>query len=312
MIFSINILIETFKNKNMVLFRPCFLFFKKLLKCGGKNMNTDSNNSELTSGQEFVLKNNKSIIKVVDKMTDGVVYFTDNSRTSIDSLNEKWESYKKETEDDMNINRIEQLQRGISIGEEDNSGIIRRIDVDDPRTKSIPAPVYQETPVLAKDANGNLLDLKAAGLHPDTIRQIEENKRLQLERQAANINDTGLNSLFGNDVVENYNNNIQLQPQTQQQSQQHVSKLPKMKYTQKVVINLELNEMIPKIEDIKAVENVFDISVIDELAKEISSRLLSNPTILEGMIISELEKMMKKNKKPSIRKNTTKKPNADK
>jgi hypothetical protein len=260
--------------------------------------------SDISEGQKFVLSNKKTLIKTVEKVSNDIVYFTDNSRTTIDSLNEKWESYKNEIED---MNRFEQLQKGISIGVEDNSGPIRRIEVGDPRNNmptspiDIP-PVYQGT--MAKDAYGNPIDVNTAGLHPDTIRQIEEQKQRQLAaQQQIQAQQTGqdpsLNALFGNDVVQNYNQQLQNNNTTQQpqNQQQYVSKLPKMKYTQKVQINLELNEMIPKIEDIKAVENVFDISVIDELAKEISTRLLSNPTILEGMIISELEKLTKKTKK---------------
>lgn len=276
------------------------------------------NINDISGGDQFVLCSKKTLIKTVERISDNIVYFTDSSRTSIESLNEKWESYKNENEDDMN-SRFEQLQKGISIGEDDNSGQIRRINADDPRHKTSPVPVYDnyapQAPIIAKDAYGNPLDINTAGLHPDTLRQIEEQKQRQLQAaQAQNIPDPGLNSLFGNEVVQNYNQQLQQPNNNQPAIQQYASKLPKMKYTQKVQINLELNEMIPKIEDIKAVENVFDISVIDELAKEISTRLLSNPTILEGMIISELEKLMKKGKKPTkpavVAKKPTKSPNA--
>lgn len=86
-----------------------------------------------------------------------------------------------------------------------------------------------------------------------------------------------------------------------QASQKAESRLPKMKKTKKVKIKLELNEMIPKPETIKAVQDLFeDISIVNELAAEITDKLISDRESLEGMIIAEIEKLMK----PRTRKKT--------
>jgi hypothetical protein len=256
-------------------------------------------------GETFSLKNNNKIKKTVEAVDENMVYFTDSSRISTDSFETKFVKYEN-IEDDMN--RAEQLMRGISVGESDDFNV-RKIDIDDPRSKMTPQIDYNNYNNQTNTQQST--DLSNAGLHPDTIRQIQEDQERQKQKQMLVNNpqaDPGLAGLFGiGGEPAQAQQNIPQQQHQQQHQQQYVSKLPKMKYTQKIVINLELNEMIPKVEDIKAVENVFDISVVEELAKEISTRLLSNPVILEGMIIAELEKLTKKTKKTTVKKPLAKK-----
>lgn len=245
----------------------------------------------VNQGEQYVLVANKKTIKTIERTDSNYVYFTDSSSTSFESFNKKFEKYSIDENKEDDMDRLEQLQRGISVGEPGGDTNIRRINADDPNAQID----YANQALVGVNQYGTPVDLTTAGLHPDTVRQIQEQQEQLKKQQHLQHNpghDPAVASMFGVNPPPSIHN-----PQYQQQIPQYQSQLPKMKYTQKVVINLELNEMIPKIEDIKAVENVFDISVVEELAKEISTRLLSNPTILEGMIISELEKLTKKTKK---------------
>jgi len=101
--------------------------------------------------------------------------------------------------------------------------------------------------------------------------------------------------------VENHGNN----------TTSKLSSLPKMKNSYKVVLKLELNELIPKIEDIRALENVFDISLTDEIAEKIANKYLNDRELFVGMVTAELDKIINKKKvvkKPTIKKPTIKKP----
>ena len=74
--------------------------------------------------------------------------------------------------------------------------------------------------------------------------------------------------------------------------------LAKMRRTNKIKLVIELNEMIPKAEDIKAVESVLDISLVEVLADEIAFKYLNDTELFKNLIISELERLVYSKKKP--------------
>jgi hypothetical protein len=84
-----------------------------------------------------------------------------------------------------------------------------------------------------------------------------------------------------------------------------------LKKTTSVKIKLVLEEKIPKIEAIRSMNDLFDESIIDHLAHEITAKFLENPMLLEGLVAETLESIIYPNKKKT-KKTATKKPVAKK
>jgi len=71
---------------------------------------------------------------------------------------------------------------------------------------------------------------------------------------------------------------------------------PKMKKSTKVTLNLKFEEMIPKPESIKNMNELFEESIIDILAKEITLDYINDPKKLENLIKDELTNIVYKKK----------------
>lgn len=80
---------------------------------------------------------------------------------------------------------------------------------------------------------------------------------------------------------------------------------PKMKKNTSVKLNLTLEEKIPKPESIKNMNDLFEESIIDVLAKEITTEYVSNPNLLEDLVREELERIVYKKRKPRKTSTTT-------
>jgi hypothetical protein len=170
-----------------------------------------------------------------------------------------------------------------------------------------------------------------SGLSPETIawmkkEEDEQRKRMQM-KESVNKQDPWMNQ-FGDsgevkrydasstqeelDRVQRINRGEEVPPINNNQTNNTVitsnNALPKMKKTLKVKLNIEINEMIPKVEDIKAVENLFEVSLIEDIAKEIANKYLNDRELFENMILSELDKIVnkKKAKKPTVKKTVKK------
>jgi hypothetical protein len=277
-------------------------------------------------GKKFQYKGSNEI-KTVKDVKNGRVYFTDNGNIEEFKL---YENFKEltilenqkvnvdtffEPEFNLNsnfgslINQIEQFKTN-------PSAFVRNIENND-------TSEYQQPNII----NGQ----DVSGLTPETIRWIKEEEEKQkimlqkrkngnidmndpwmkqfvdsggeVKRYDANINQEEL------DRVTKINNGEYVEEKTNysKKSTQNINQgmsLPKMKKTFKVKFNLEINEMIPKIDDIKAVENLFEVSLLEGIAKEIADKYINNKDLLENMILSELEKIVnkKKSKKTIVKK----------
>jgi hypothetical protein len=175
-----------------------------------------------------------------------------------------------------------------------------------------------------------------SGLSPETQRQVMEEHQRQLNsknnKQTAIQNDPFYDQFSNSGEVkrvsaeenaqkladvQSYNNGDMSDEEFNKINEstnpakvyRHNPKLPKMRKTKSIKINLIMNEMIPKLEDIRAVDSMFeDVSIIEELGKEIASKFVNDPELLENLIIADLEKKVKATK----RKPTKKKPVAKK
>jgi hypothetical protein len=130
----------------------------------------------------------------------------------------------------------------------------------------------------------------------------EEVRRVSAEENAQKLAD--VRSYNNGDMSDEDFNKIQKSSEPSK-VYRHNPKLPKMRKTKAIKINLIINEMIPKLEDIRAVDSLFDdVSIIEELGKEIASKYLNDPEMLENLIIADLEKKVKSTRKRTPAKKT--------
>lgn len=247
-----------------------------------------------------------SAAKTVIKVEDDMVYLSDNGRTPLSTINDKFEIMNERLVQ-PNIQHVQELPLS-------NFGDLFN------RAKN------QEPAIIpAKGYNGDEYDYSQ--LSPETRSIINENLEKQKIAVDSVKNDpwiknqfSGNKSIRGKDLSqsvvqidmldEQYNGDVE--SQTNNRNIKTVSKLPKLKKIKTVKIKLELTEMIPRLEDIKAVQNLFDdISIIDEIAKEIADKYLHDKELFQGMIIEQLQKMIKGNSpkkkiKPNNERNTSK------
>lgn len=112
-------------------------------------------------------------------------------------------------------------------------------------------------------------------------------------------------------------NNHQSQPQRPAVNPVDASAPPmftQMKKSHPIKIKLEIDEMIPKLESIKHLNDLFEYSIVDYLAKDITQKYVDDPKILEDLIREYLENLVnpKPKNKRTTRKTTTKKTTAKK
>ena len=147
-----------------------------------------------------------------------------------------------------------------------------------------PVAPHQDPDVLAQ-FGGNVDDGGA-------VRQVNADQRKENLHQAQN----------GMSVKQS--EYVNPQPQTQQANSS--PSFPPMKKNTKVVMKLEVEQMIPKPESVKNLNDLFEESIIDVLAREMTQEMLKNPEKLEALFVEELERIIYKKKKTSPRKTTTK------
>ncbi len=257
-------------------------------------------------------------VKIVKDVKNNRVYFTDNGSVDLTKLTENFEEIftpKPNTETffepEMNsnfgnlISQIEQFKNDPSAFVQQN----KRDENEEPITR----------------VNGQDM----SGLSPETVQwmkqqETEQKQRMQNKEQAVKQDpwmtqfaDTGgevkqydashnsqelerVQKINNGEIPANNMTNTMNIPVSNQTG------LPKMKKIFKIKIKFELNELIPKVEDIRAVENLFEVSLTESLAKEIADKYLNDRELFEGMIIAELDKIIKPKKKKPVAKKPSK------
>jgi hypothetical protein len=277
-------------------------------------------------GKKFQYKGS-SDVKVVKDIKNNRVYFTDNGSVEESKLYENFDELPNQK-----INAETFFEPEVNLTS-NFGGLLNQIEQfkNDPSAFMRSTENYNDT---RAESTTLLNGQDISGLSPETIRWMKEEeekqKRLIESKKSAVINDPWMKQ-FGDGVGEvkrvdanaiheeldiankvnsgeislNEINNVKATPSNNQNG----LTLPKMKKTLKVKLNLEINEMIPKVEDIRAVENLFEVSLIEDIAKEICDKYINDRELLENMILSELEKIVnkKKAKKPVVKKTTNRK-----
>lgn len=166
-------------------------------------------------------------------------------------------------------------------------------------------------------------------LEPDTLNNLRKQQQLAEQRkkqkEIAKQNDPWFKNNFPNMVNENDEEIIKINTENYREdlemakySNEHkvsVDKIPtskskssisgkeqtpiqsllgQMRNSKSVEINIKLNEMIPKIDDIKKAQSIFvDLPIVEYFAERIADKYLNDRDTLVGKIIEELEKMIK-------------------
>lgn len=219
--------------------------------------------------------------EVADIINNNVV-FTDNGRVSMDVVNEKFDIVNNQTID----NNIKQ-----------NSDIMLDLPPSNfgshfyEKLQNINNPDYID--------NSSNLDYEITN-NPNISESTKKwAETLTTPTPHVEPRDEWMEMNFPNQQQQPINKPIK-------QQVKEVIKLPEMVKSKKVVIKLDLHEMIPKLEDVKAVQNLFkDVSIVKNIATEIADRYINDKDVFVGMIIEQLEKMMKPKK--TIKRNVNKK-----
>jgi hypothetical protein len=335
---------------------------------------------ELKEGQSLKYNGSSKISKIA-KIEGETVYFTDNSRASIDLVKRSYSEptmselisenvassrpYTPPTQNNQNVmNENNQTTNPQSFGQNSLSGLVDQIKNFNPHGynqggngisigDSGGANIPTSQP-FNPNANNNIHNPQPAspngmpnlaGLSPETQATVMAQYQKDIQ-QAQTQQTQQVNAIQNDPFYDQFNNSNQVKEEVKRvnaedNAQQladvqsynrgelsddefqkiknssnpdkiyrHNPKLPKMRKTKAVKISLVMNEMIPKLEDIRAVDSMFeDVSIIEELGKEIASKYINDPEMLENLIIADLEKKVKstRKRKTPAKKTTTRK-----
>ncbi len=282
---------------------------------------------EILIGKRLKLKNSTDeSVKIVKDVKENVVFFTDNGRVDLNKLYTIFEDYtpsSSTTSDNQQTfvrNERVEPQRPVEAEfsiKSNFGGLVNQLDAF---LKNPEQGLKTDQVEFSIGEPG--VDDPFANLSPDTrahaMRQMEEGKRLKDSRKTMEENDDWmrLNGFEADTTVKRVDGdkheeelqNIQNtnmgktpppvnSPVTQGQEIKYQTALPKMKKVLKIKLNIVLNELIPKVEDIRAVENLFEISLVDDMAKEIAAKYLDDRQAFTDMIKTQLEAIVKPKKK---------------
>lgn len=289
-------------------------------------------------GKRLVMKHDPtSTEKVVQSVENGMVHFSDNEKVPLSRLQDLFSENRQNESIDPDrffegsntmssiandyLNKVKNPTQASPIGnnipinassmaEAPTEKIIDSVPITDPsllpdRLKNIPSdmPVEDEWVKSQFTSNGKMKpnpDMSNENIRRVTSEElrsdlISNDYRLDTEKpstsnqsiKSVDVSSTTTQSLVGRSGVP---------PMFQN-----------MKKNEKVKLDIKLEEMIPNIESIKHLNDMFDfdISITDHLANEITDKLTQNPELLQKMIADELVSMI--NKKKPIRKTTPKK-----
>lgn len=302
-------------------------------------------------GKKAKNKNDSSIKTIID-VKDEWVWFSDNGRIPLSTFYDRFDILIQENIEKPYIqiyteNKVNKMNDDVinpdaffAMGAETTRQIYNNpIDASAVKTGNIP-PQSMDITDYGTDYSK---------LNPDTLRAVEADMVRQKQQQQGKIQEIEAsivekhNDPFFANSFENINEvrvvdrdrdaallesvrnmaskpiNPNIKPNIQQPNQPVYQETSKkvMKKSLKVKLKLEFDEMIPKIETLRALEDLYETSIIEELAKEIVDRYIINRDLLEGMFIAELErivnpkKIKKKPIKKVVKKPVVKKPNAD-
>ena len=264
-------------------------------------------------------------IKIVKEIKNNKVYFTDNGSTDFETFVNKFELYSGQHQVNTPVNQpIQHMQQPQTYSDPLQSnlgGLLNQIE----EFKNNPQAFKEQSNTTYSKSIGDSGEIPE-GISRESYNQVLESERLrklQLENNKKfQENDPWMKQFdeFGTEIkridTDQYKRDLEeiqqqpYKPLAQLTNQNNKKAFPPMKKTFKVKLYLELNEMIPKLEDIKAVESVLDISIIEGLAIEISEKYLNDRELFQNMIQSELENLIKKKTKKPVKKKTRKiKPN---
>jgi len=276
-------------------------------------------------GRQVKDKSNNSI-KTIKDIRDDTIIFSDNGRVPSSKLSENFEPVVNNTQtnlenffktdsykavDNTPVSNINNNQQPNSLDSLDSLGNFGNLLLNMVNNKTIQNSSYEI------GDSGNSSAIPVSELSEDTKRFMRE----QEEMAKRGINnpppkDEWLENQFGNNnvpkkeypdgmteleyVTKVNNGEIPINPIRSTKQPIKNNGLPTMKKTYKAKLNLEINELIPDINKIQAIQDMFDdIDILEEIAKEIAFKYLNDYQLFEDMVYAELEKIVKKSKSKS-------------
>ena len=291
-------------------------------------------------GKQYEFRSGGSgVIKTINNIQNDYVMFTDKSSVPLSNLNElfmpvisKTNISPQQQQQQQQYTQSQPQSQSINPDDFFDSSHTNKV-LYETFTSDKNSPQYQQQqlqqPIISYGKeigdNRNFVNgIPVSEATEETLRLAQENFKKGLAERKNPPIDKGLDVLFGQGAAETShaeelkkinemnsklkNGDIGMDTNITDLNTNHLNQssakngLPTMKKTFKIKINIELNEMIPKIEDIRAVENVFEVSLLDSLAKDIANKYLNNRQDFEDLIYGELEKIIKPKKKKPVAK----------
>lgn len=285
-------------------------------------------------GKRLIDKFDPDQFRVVERVDDMYVHFTDKGRILKDNLYDRFENYtesKKNYTEPSRIYNTKPIEKNMNSNDilenfaPNYGGIAEQLEA---QIRGISSNIEQ--PIRTIQQQSNKVDPWSEPLRPSYVGEsvdlgtdysgLSYETRLQVERQVEEakkkaslppVRDTWLEQQFnippsessvkkfdpaGNEISSSngYTNNGNVNGNIN--STTDILNLPKMKKTLKVKLNIEMIEMIPKLEEIKVLESVFDFNLTERLAKDIVNKYINDRELFENMVIAELEKHIKQKK----------------
>lgn len=249
------------------------------------------------------------------------IYFSDNGRVSKSVFFEKFE---KVLNNQPSMNQQQIFENNVNVDDtllDSTPAIMNVLDMYK-KGKSDYVPLEEQKSSLV--SGGDI-----SQLNPETIKILEQNQK-NLNKPVVNNqqNDEWYIKNFGKPdnggEIKTYNNDeLKEKLEKANYSNQHKTVLEtntssinispvqellnKMRYSKSVSLKITFNEMIPKLEDIKSMQKIFDeLPIVETIAEKIANKYFQDKDLFVNMIIGELEKLMKKPTRKPIKKNINK------
>jgi hypothetical protein len=243
-------------------------------------------------GKKLQYKHSNEPIQTVKEIDGNDMVFESNKRVPLNKVEQNFSP----------LDYLDDEKRASSFSSLLDGGTIGRIGMDE----------YESNEVMKSSQDSRTFQTNIKAEYKPSDEYINSQKLFKLEKALDDkrLMDIPINSqeieeinrlkqLLGHDdLLPNLN------PTQGSQSTTRVSSVPqppptntgfnfsKLKRTQKVKLNITLNESIPKIESIRALNDMFEDSIIETLAKEIAYHYLSTPLLFEQEIAKQLEKLV--------------------
>lgn len=235
-------------------------------------------------GKKLRYKSGPNEIYDVVNQSDGMIVLSNNARVSENKVYELFDEVRNDVIDPNSFfggsglnsiaNAIRNGQTKAVVGIQDNSDGVVKMQLFD----KIPEPIKTQP-----KSDSNLHGLEDTDT---TVRKVYGDS---------------MKEYVNEDEFNQYNSNKSIRRPVETVSP-ITSQFKNLKKSTPIKIRLDIDEKIPKIDSIRHLNDLFEDSIIDYLAKEITDKYLNNPELLEKLIKEKLESVVYPNKRKKAKK----------